>query len=117
MRTIKVVKPFLSYSVLVGDLACVLIKGEAFERGQRRDHVFTDSFCLPLGLRSDLAADRKVGVMPGEDFLHKLKTDEFFSKKQREDLSGEEFLERSSWKREMLQKCISGAVYPSVART
>ncbi len=58
------------------------------------DHVFTDSLSLVLGLRPDLAVDVETCVVSGEDFLHKLETDELFPKQEREELSGEESLDK-----------------------
>jgi len=45
----------------------------------------------PWELVCDLSKEFLIGVSPGEDFLHKLATDEFFPEKQREDLPGEKF--------------------------
>ena len=58
------------------------------------DHVLANTLCLFFGLSSDLAVDVKTCVAPAENFLNQRETDEFFPDNQREDLMGEDFLNK-----------------------
>jgi len=72
---------------LIANLARCLIEKEPLQRQQRSDHVFADSLCLSLGLRSDLAVDVETCMAPKENLLHQGKAGELFPEQQGEDLT------------------------------
>jgi hypothetical protein len=81
--------------ILIANPPLCLIEEKPLQTQNRPDHVHADSFCFPLGLRIDLTVDVESGVASGEDFLHKLATDEFSTEKQRKDPPGEQFLDKA----------------------
>jgi len=80
--------------VLIANLAPCFIEEQPLQTQQRPDHVLADSLCLSLGCRPDLTVDVETCVAPAENLLDKGKADELFPDKQREDLVGEDLLDK-----------------------
>jgi len=90
---LEVVHPlylFGIFAILVADLACVFIEGEAFQREQRPDHILSHAPSLIFSLGSDQAMDVEPRMPPGEKAFCPFRTQEFHVNKKPKNLPSEE---------------------------
>ena len=94
LQIVHLLLVFTVLVILIANLPFRLIKGEALEGEKRAYHIFSYSFSLFIGFRSDLAVYFESGILPAENPLNQGKADELFPQKKGEDLAGEKLTDK-----------------------